>query len=97
MPSNPRCSEELVIDFIEENEIDLENPYKVAQEELDKYLQQQESIDNLEKLKRKINFVQLKTLLYQLTWKRAEIKENNKKSEEKLDYQKLSEYIVIIK
>lgn len=97
LPSSPRCSEELVIDFIEENKIDLENPYKVAQEELDKYLQQQESIDSLEKLKRKINFVQLKTLLYQLTWKRAEIKENNKKSEEKLDYQKLSEYIVIIK
>ena len=95
--SNARYQEELVIDFIEGNEIDLENPYKVAQEELDKYLQQQESINSLKNLKSNINFVQLKTFLYQLTWKRAEIKENNKKSEEKLDYQKLSEYIVIIK
>lgn len=97
LSSNPRCSEELVMDFIEENEIDLENPYKVAQEELDKYLQQQESIDSLEKLMSNINFIQLKTFLYQLTWKRAEIKENNKKSEEKQDYQKISEYITIIK
>gem|GEM_PF-1203226 len=97
LSSNARYPEELVIDFIEGNEIDLENPYKVAQEELDKYLQQQESINSLKNLKSNINFVQLKTFLYQLTWKRAEIKENNKKSEEKLDYQKLSEYIVIIK
>lgn len=45
-----------------------------------------------------INFVQLKTLLYILTWKRAEIKDGNKKSEtEKKEFGRLSEYIKALK
>lgn len=42
-------------------------------------------------------FIQLKTLMYKLTWKKAEIKEYNKKNEDKKDYNKLTEYIKIVK
>ena len=44
-----------------------------------------------------VSFIQLKTLMYKLTWKRAEIKEYNKKNEDKKDYNKLTEYIKIVK
>jgi hypothetical protein len=35
--------------------------------------------------------------MYKLTWKKAEIKEYNKKNEDKKDYNKLTEYIKIVK
>lgn len=44
-----------------------------------------------------ISFIQLKTLLYRLTWERARIKEQNEKSDTKLSYTNLTEYIIAIK
>ena len=44
-----------------------------------------------------VSFIQLKTLMYKLTWKKVEIKEYNKKHEDKKDYNVLAEYIKIVK
>lgn len=90
--------EQYVLNFIQNNRILIEESHCIDEEILNSYLNQSVKEDNLKKfLSKNINFIQLKTFLYQLTWKRAEIKENNNKTETKQDFQKLSEYIRTIK
>ncbi|MGP1582842.1 MAG: hypothetical protein ACTTH6_01255 [Candidatus Altimarinota bacterium] len=100
--------ENLVLNFIQKNQL-----IEIKENELQSYVNQEVDENKFKEYvlgkgktgnsprnkERKIiySFIQLKTLMYKLTWKKAEIKEYNKKNEDKKDYNKLTEYIKIVK
>ena len=105
--------ENLVLNFIQKNQLIEIKEIEIKENELQRYVDQEVDENKFKEYvlwkdktwnssrnkERKIiySFIQLKTLMYKLTWKKAEIKEYNKKNEDKKDYNKLTEYIKIVK
>lgn len=82
--------EQLVLNFIQKNQLIEIKEIEIKENEPQSYVNQEVDVNDFK-------FIQLKTLMYKLTWKKAEIKEYNKKNEDKKDYNKLTENIKIVK
>ncbi|MBF0913388.1 hypothetical protein HXK64_00205 [Candidatus Gracilibacteria bacterium] len=103
--------EDLVIDFLKKNEIknddenseatinskiqDLKSEFSIEDDDFDSIfsLIEKENFKGIENF----SYIELKVILYNCIWQRAKIKENNKKEEEKISYESLSNYIKNLK